>query len=164
MYDWRRQFSNIWFFTTFEIKRWLNLFFCTSIIERDIIRKWLDDASKVITYKDKLWDIDCEVTTRPNDRNFKELMTEAGKKQFIQQPFCIFRKNVNWIGRFLERPCYKRIRWYTGELQSEQLQHSQVFQFWIGSYTVRRKRSGLFKEIFTESTRGTVSACLTFLY
>ena len=77
--------------------------------EREIIRKCLDDASKVITYKDELWDIliDCEVSTPPNDRNFKELMIEAAKKQFIQKAFYIKKKNANWIGRFLERPCYK---------------------------------------------------------
>ena len=59
--------------------------------EREIIRKWLGDASKVITFKDELWGIliDCEVSTLPNDRNFKELMIEAAKKQFIQKPFYI---------------------------------------------------------------------------
>ena len=57
--------------------------------ERDIIRKCLDDASKVITYKDELQDIliDCEVSSPPNDRHFKELMIEVAKKQFIQKPF-----------------------------------------------------------------------------
>ena len=59
--------------------------------ERDIIRICLDDASKVITFKDELRDIliDCEVSTSPNDRNFKELMIEVAKKQFIQKPFYI---------------------------------------------------------------------------
>ena len=57
--------------------------------ERDIIRKCLDNASKVITYKDELQDIliDCEVSSPPNDRHFKELMIEVAKKQFIQKPF-----------------------------------------------------------------------------
>ena len=57
--------------------------------ERDIIRKCLDDASKVITDKDELQDIliDCEVSSPPNDRHFKELMIEVAKKQFIQKPF-----------------------------------------------------------------------------
>ena len=57
--------------------------------ERDIIRKCLDDASKVITYKDELQDIliDCKVSSPPNDRHFKELMIEVAKKQFIQKPF-----------------------------------------------------------------------------
>ena len=57
--------------------------------ERDIIRKCLDDASKAITYKDELRDnlIDCEVSSPPNDRHFKELMIEVAKKQFIQKPF-----------------------------------------------------------------------------
>ena len=57
--------------------------------ERDIIRKCLDDASKVITYKDELRDIliDGEVSSPPNDRHFKEIMIEVAKKQFIQKPF-----------------------------------------------------------------------------
>ena len=52
--------------------------------ERDI-RKCLGDALKVITFKHELWGllINCEVSTLPNDRNFKELMIEAAKKQFI---------------------------------------------------------------------------------
>ena len=97
----------------------MNPFFYISITEkeilseRDIIRICLGDASKVITFKEELWDIliDCEVSTSPNDRNFKELMIEASKKQFIQKPFYIKKKkNTNWIGRFLERPSYKRNR------------------------------------------------------
>ena len=50
--------------------------------ERDIVRKCLDDALKVITYKDELWDIliDCEVSTPPKESNFEELMIEAAKK------------------------------------------------------------------------------------
>ena len=67
--------------------------------ERDIVRKCLGDASKVITYKDELWDIliDCEVSTPPNERNFKEIMIEAAKKQFIQKPFYILKKcKLDW--------------------------------------------------------------------
>ena len=62
--------------------------------ERDIVRKCLDDASKVIIYKGELWDIliDCEVSTPRNERNFKELMIEAAKKQFIQKLFYILKK------------------------------------------------------------------------
>ena len=50
----------------------------------------------MITFKDELWDIliDCEVSTSPNDRNFKELMIEASKKQFIQKPFYIKKKKI----------------------------------------------------------------------
>ena len=60
-------------------------------VERDIIQKCLHDASKVITFKDEMWDIliDYEVSTLPNDRNFKKRMIEAAKKYFSQKPFYI---------------------------------------------------------------------------
>ena len=66
--------------------------------ERDIIRKCLDDASKVITDKDELQDIliDCEVSSPPNDRHFKELMIEVAKSNLSKS--------------LLGRPSYKRNR------------------------------------------------------
>ena len=55
----------------------------------------------MITFKDELWNIliDCEVTTPPNDRNFKKLMIEALKKQFIQKPFYIKKMQIG-LGDF----------------------------------------------------------------
>ena len=74
----------------------MNPFFYISITERDIIRKCLDDASKVITFKDELWYIlnDCEVSTPPNDRNFKEIMMKQHKKQFIQKLFILKKMQI----------------------------------------------------------------------
>ena len=56
----------------------------------------------MIAYKDELWDIliDCEVSTPPNERNFKELMIEAAKKQFVQKPFYILKKMQVGLGDF----------------------------------------------------------------